>query len=123
MTDEGESIGVHLYLRQAEAEVRHREGLVRLFLLRNADQVRFIRRGLRFSREMLLGWFLEDREKRYTDDLLHAAVLESFPCDPESIRDREAYLMAEMQMQKTLADVFKILTEAAGVSFDMPENA
>ena len=37
--------------------------------------------------------------------------------------DVQAYLMAEMQMQKTLADVFKILTEAAGVSFDLPENA
>ena len=36
--------------------------------------------------------------------------------------DVQAYLMAEMQMQKTLADVFKILTEAAGVSFDLPEN-
>ncbi|MBR5287627.1 MAG: YlbF family regulator [Clostridia bacterium] len=37
--------------------------------------------------------------------------------------DVQAYLMAEMQMQKTLADVFKILTEAAGVSFDLPEQA
>ena len=30
--------------------------------------------------------------------------------------------MAEMQMQKTLGDVFKILTEAAGISFDVPER-
>lgn len=37
--------------------------------------------------------------------------------------DVQAYLLAEMQMQKTLADVFKILTEAAGISFDMPEHA
>ena len=37
--------------------------------------------------------------------------------------DVQAYLLAEMQMQKTLADVFKILTEAAGVSFDLPEQA
>ena len=37
--------------------------------------------------------------------------------------DVQAYLMAEMQMQKTLADVFKILTEAAGVHFDLPDNA
>ena len=36
--------------------------------------------------------------------------------------DVQAYLMAEMQMQKTLANVFKILTEAAGVSFDLPER-
>ena len=37
--------------------------------------------------------------------------------------DVQAYLLAEMQMQKTLADVFKILTEAAGVTFDLPDNA
>ncbi len=36
--------------------------------------------------------------------------------------DVQAYLMAEMQMQKTLADIFKILTEAAGIRFDLPEN-
>ena len=36
--------------------------------------------------------------------------------------DVQAYLMAEMQMQKTLADVFKILTEAAGIHFDVPEK-
>ena len=37
--------------------------------------------------------------------------------------DVQAYLLAEMQMQKTLADVFKILTEAAGITFEMPEAA
>lgn len=37
--------------------------------------------------------------------------------------DVQAYLMAEMQMQKTLADIFKILTEAAGITLDLPEAA
>lgn len=37
--------------------------------------------------------------------------------------DVQAYLMAEMQMQKTLGDIFKILTEAAGISFDVPERS
>ncbi len=35
--------------------------------------------------------------------------------------DAQAYLMAQMQMQKTLADVFKLLTDAAGVAIDLPE--
>ena len=34
--------------------------------------------------------------------------------------DVQAYLMAEMQ--KTLADIFKILTEAAGIRFDVPDK-
>ena len=37
--------------------------------------------------------------------------------------DVQAYLMAEMQMQKTLADVFKILTDAAGITIDVPERS
>ena len=37
--------------------------------------------------------------------------------------DAQAYLMAEMQMQKTMADVFKILTEAAGITLDIPDPA
>lgn len=36
--------------------------------------------------------------------------------------DVQAYLMAEMQMQKTMADVFKILTDAAGITLDIPGN-
>lgn len=37
--------------------------------------------------------------------------------------DAQAYLLAEMQMQKTLADVFKILTEAAGIVLELPDRA
>ena len=37
--------------------------------------------------------------------------------------DAQAYLMAEMQMQKTLADIFKILTDAAGVTLEIPEKS
>ena len=33
--------------------------------------------------------------------------------------DVQAYLLAEMKLQKTLADVFKLLTDAAGISMDV----
>lgn len=36
--------------------------------------------------------------------------------------DVQAYLMAELQMQKTLGDVFKILTDAAGIHFELPSG-
>ncbi len=35
--------------------------------------------------------------------------------------DVQAYLLAEIQLQKTLADVIKILTDAAGIRFDFPQ--
>lgn len=37
-------------------------------------------------------------------------------------QDVQAYLLAEMQMQKTLADVFKILSDAAGLSLELPDG-
>lgn len=36
--------------------------------------------------------------------------------------DVQAYLLAELQMEKTLGDVFKIMTEAAGLSIELPEG-
>jgi len=33
--------------------------------------------------------------------------------------DVQAYLLAEMQLQKTLADVIKLLTDAAGIQLDV----
>ncbi len=33
--------------------------------------------------------------------------------------DVQAYLMAEMRLQKVMADVFKIITEAGGINLDM----
>jgi cell fate (sporulation/competence/biofilm development) regulator YlbF (YheA/YmcA/DUF963 family) len=36
--------------------------------------------------------------------------------------DVQAYLLAEIQLQKTMADVIKILTDAAGIQFDFPEG-
>lgn len=34
--------------------------------------------------------------------------------------DVQAYLMAEMRMQKMMADIIKIISEASGLSMDMP---
>lgn len=35
--------------------------------------------------------------------------------------DVQAYLMAEMRLQKMLADVFKTISEASGMSIDLPD--
>ncbi len=35
-------------------------------------------------------------------------------------QETSAYLLSEMRFQKMLADVFKILTDAAGMPFDLP---
>ena len=34
--------------------------------------------------------------------------------------DVQAYMMAELRLQKMLADIFKILTDASGMNMDLP---
>lgn len=35
--------------------------------------------------------------------------------------DVQAYLLTEMKLQKTLADVIKLITDASGIRMDMPD--
>lgn len=37
--------------------------------------------------------------------------------------DTSAYLLAEMRLQRMMADIFKILTDAAGLQMDLPGMA
>lgn len=86
---------VQFYLREPEAALRHREGLVRLFEIRHADQMKFIRRSVRMPNHLLLGLFCRDTEKRYAADLPTQAVLRSFGMEPEEIRSESAWREAE----------------------------
>lgn len=36
--------------------------------------------------------------------------------------ETSAYLVAEMRLQQAMADIFKILTDAAGLQFDLPRG-
>ncbi|MBQ4336638.1 MAG: ATP-dependent RNA helicase HrpA [Lentisphaeria bacterium] len=86
---------VQFYLREPEAALRHREGLVRLFEIRHADQMKFIRRSLRMPNQLLLAFFCRDAEKQYAADLPMQAVLQAFGMEPEEIRTPGAWREAE----------------------------
>lgn len=105
LADEGTSIGVQLYLRPAEARASHRAGLLRLFKLRAADQVKFIRRTFQLPREMLLAWFVHDASKQYLDDLVDSTILAAFDQEPESIRDAAAFERAARHAAENLGEM------------------
>ncbi|MBQ4106834.1 MAG: ATP-dependent RNA helicase HrpA [Lentisphaeria bacterium] len=99
---EKQSVGTGLFLQQSEADLRHAAGLCRLFSLRNGSQIDFIRRRLKFPKEMLLSWFLNDHERRYPVDFTAAALLEAMGGEPESIRDAAAFHAAEIRAKEEL---------------------
>lgn len=85
LCDEGESVGMALYLKENEAAFHHRKGILRLFKLGNAAQVKFLKRSIRLERAIELSWFLTYRD--YADDLLDAAIAASLGVDCSEIRD------------------------------------
>ncbi len=106
LTDEQESIGIQLFLKLPEARARHRAGVLCLFKLMQANQLKFIRRSLVFSNEMRLSWFLEDRGKRYEGDLLDSVIEHALGGDTWGIRSADVFADA-------LEDARQHLGEAA----------
>ncbi len=104
LVDEGESVGRQLFLRPAEAEAKHRAGVLRLFKLRHADQIKFIRRTFRLPREVLLAWFTADQNKDYLEELADAAILDALGTDTEDIRSQAAYDKAEKRAEQFLGE-------------------
>ncbi len=88
LCDEGKSVGQALFLKESEALLHHRQGILRLFKLVNADQLKFLKRTIRLPREIELSWFLEYRD--FAEDLLDAAILRSLGTECAGIRDGAA---------------------------------
>ncbi len=92
LCDEGDKVGQALYLKESEAKMRHKRGILRLFRLEQADQVKFLKRTIRLSREVELSWFLNYRD--FADDLLDRAILDALGEEPWKIRDELQYGIA-----------------------------
>lgn len=94
---------IQFYLREPEAAVRHREGLVRLFEVRHADQMKFVKRSMRMPNNLILGFFSRDVEKLYAADLPAQAVLNAFGMAPEEIRSAASWQQAEENARQDVA--------------------
>ena len=112
LCDEGECVGSGLYLKENEAKMHHRQGVIRLFRLEYSDQVKFLKRSIRLERNMELSWFLNYRD--YADDLLDAAILDAFG-DPWELRDEVSYGIAAEGARQELGCILddKLKTLAA----------
>ncbi len=68
------SIGSHGFLNLTEAQLNHRKGIIRLFNIRNREQIKFIKRTIKLPREVLLSFFVGDSDKNYLDDLMSLII-------------------------------------------------
>ncbi len=105
LTDETDGVGRQLFLRREEAELRHRAGLVKLFLLENRPHMKFLRRDLKFSRNILLNCCVQDKTSRYADDFVYSCVAAAFGENAWHIRTPEQFEEASAEARVRLGEI------------------
>lgn len=106
LVDESENtIGSNGFLNLDEAKKHHRQGVIRLFKIRNKEQVKFIKRTIKLPREVLLSFFVNDSEKSYLDDLMDCIIEKALGENLwENIRSKSDYQYYEESAIMNLGD-------------------
>ena len=104
LVDEGDSVAKQLFLKLPEAKRRHRQGIVRLFLLEHAQQLKFLKRNLRFSNELRLSLMLNCSATEFENEVLTAALCAAAGCDLWEVRSAVDYAAAAGEMAMNWAD-------------------
>ena len=120
LINEGETIGSGGFLNLAEAQRQHYRGITQLFKLRNKEQVKFIKRTIKFPNELVLSFFAKDKEKNYLEDLMVSIISDALGDHLwEHIRCQKDYLYYEEKAimnlgesaDKKVADLIKIYNQ------------
>ncbi len=72
---EDNSIGRQVFMDQREAEYEHKRGLVKLFCMQYAQQVKYLKKSYKLPPEVQLTLCVNDHEKCYEDDFIYSAIL------------------------------------------------
>jgi len=99
---QGELVGQAVFLREEEAAFEHRRGLIKLFRLAQANQLKFLKRTVRLPNEIMLSIFFDYRD--FEDDLLDRAIIDTLDVDPVQIRDQLRYEIAEEQIKQNIGE-------------------
>jgi ATP-dependent helicase HrpA len=103
LADEGESVGRQVFLDQREADAAHNHGLIRLYRLRNADNIKYFKRNLPLSTPVKLSLCLNENRSYLPDDFLDAAILAALSDDGGIIiRTKAVYLARETDTRERL---------------------
>ncbi|MDD3117972.1 MAG: ATP-dependent RNA helicase HrpA [Victivallales bacterium] len=104
LADEGDTVGRQVFLDSREAAWSHRAGLIRLYRLRRADHIKYLRRNLTLSAAVKLTLISSCRYLELGDDLLALAVWSALTEDGRlAIRTADAFAVRELQALGELA--------------------
>lgn len=101
---ENGTVSRQLFLKSAEARRNHRKGVLKLFMLSHEQQMKFLKRSLRFSNELKMSFLLNTSADSFANDLLNAALEDAAGCDLWEIRSQEKFDAVCETMQMNWSD-------------------
>jgi len=100
-----------LFLYLSEAKRQHRKGVMELFILKNNQQEKFLKRGLKFSNELHLSLMLGYEKGKFEEEVMRAALLSAAETDLWEVRSAVDFQAVSEKMRMQWADELDGLCE------------
>jgi ATP-dependent helicase HrpA len=114
LVDQGESVAIRLYESEEAAQRAQRDGLLRLFLLRAREKVKYLRRNLPGIQAMCLHYAGVGGCEELKDDLVTVICREAFLGPQPWPRTREEFAQRQAQGEARLLETGQRLCAALG---------
>jgi ATP-dependent helicase HrpA len=121
LTAEGGGVGRRVFLQEVDAEYSHRAGLVQLFRIEQADQVRYVEKRPPLSPVLQLTLSAIDSD--FLTDLMDASIFEALTDNSRcAIRDAGTFKARAEHARTVLYEILDENTEILGNLLDVREN-
>ena len=115
LTDEGSTVGQHVFMDQREAEFSHRAGLVRLFRIQYEENVTFIQKKLPLSTDTQLSLSMLEQKPDYIRDFMDIVIWDSLTeAGHYTIRNKETFATRSENARSELFDVAQLKAKKLG---------
>ena len=106
LVDEGDSVGVQIFVDEQEAEIKHMHGLIRLFKLQYKEQGRYLSKKMPINNRTLLSLGEYYRNNDFVVDFVDTAIFLSLTeSNFIEIRDAETF---DKKAEETLGALFSV---------------
>ena len=123
LVDEGNSVGQHVFMDKREATVSHRCGLVRLFRLLYAANVKMIEKNIPLTTNAQLSISMIVHKDDYTPDFVDSVIIDALTDEGRyEIRDKSTFERRAEIARADLFDVAQIKAKKLGVMLQLHDS-
>jgi ATP-dependent helicase HrpA len=123
LVDEEMSVGRQLFLDEQEANSEHRAGLIRLFRLSEAQQIKFFERHVKLPRQLMLDLYQYDSSRRYEQDFSDMVIYDALTNGGTlPIRDAKTFELRKEKARENMVELAEERQTALSGFFELADS-